>query len=476
MEENKNQSTPTSAQMSALPGGVMVKDLDGRYKVAYEGELRELDSLLSSSEVTPQAANSSLPPDHAAGQELGFPKFTDIASIPADEHFKEPYRKPEPQAKAELHFHPDDQKELEREIDKINTLFSLAPQKKYSVTKIAEKLAEKHQLRLSDADMRTFTKTLISFFRQARNSIQTRSVFVDPKTAGGLAIQPDTADHVIAVAKHLKRSIEDSDGTVVEEDIVSIQPQATRMPVMPTAVPARPAEMVAPQPQPPKQEPPKPAPPVLPRPEPVVKKTEPTQQQTIQPKQPPERPTQNRPTFFVDDVTAGERTAPVAQQAPVMSQPPAAPASAPLPEPLRPVTEMPKMMRPQMPQRSTAIADVKRTDQQGKTGVLTGRVEELAMMDLTTWRMLDPDPRIRAGKILGKIQNLEHESLTRKSQGIDAWRSNEVYQHYLYLGQRSLEQNKNVTEVILEMSAQNKPTLTLEEFEAISDLNRMLRY
>ena len=445
----------------------MVKDLDGRYKIAYEGELRELDSILSSSEVVSLATNFSLPPDHAAGQELGFPKFTDIASVPADEHFKEPYRKPEPHAKAELHFHPDDQKELEREIEKINTLFSLAPQKKYSVTKIAEKLTEKHQLRLSDVAMRIFTKTLISFFRQARNSIQTRSVLVDPKTAGGLAIQPATVDHIIAVAKHLKRSIEDGDGIVVEEDIVSEQPQTARMPVMPTAVPARPVEMAAPQPQPPKQELLQPVAPV--RPEPVVKKTEPVQQQTSQPNKPPAKPTQTRPSFFVDDVTGGQRTAPVAEK-------PVAPVPAPMPQPLRPVTEMPKMMRPQMPQRSTAIADVKRTDQQGKAGVLTGRVEELAMMDLTTWRMLDSDPRIRAGKILGKIQNLEHESLTRKSQGVDAWRGSEIYQRYLYLGQRSLEQNKNVAEVILEMTAQNKPTLTLEEFEAISDLNRMLRY
>lgn len=475
MEENKNQNASTSTTpMPNLPGGIMVKDLDGRYKIAYEGELRELDSILSNSEVASPATNTSLPPGHAAGQELGFPKFTDITSVPADEHFKEPYRKSEPHAKAELHFHPDDQKELEREIEKINTLFSLAPQKKYSVTKIAEKLAEKHQLRLSDADTRTFTKALISFFRQARNSIQTRSVLVGPKTAGGLAIQSATADHVIAVAKHLKRSIEDGDGVVVEEDIVSEQPKIASVPVMPTAVPAHPAEMAAsrPQqkPQPPKQEPPKPAPPVSPRPEPVVKKTEPAQQQKIQTSEPPEKPTQTRPPFFVDDSTAGQRTAPV------VPQPSVAPAPAPMPQPLRPVTEIPKMMRPQMPLSPTAIADVKRTDQQSRAGVLTGRVEELAMMDLTTWRMLDSDPRIRAGKILGKIQNLEHESLTRKSQGIDAWRGNEVYRHYLYLGQRSLEQKKNVAEVISEMSAQNKPTLSLEEFEAISDLNRMLRY
>jgi len=103
-------------------------------------------------------------------------------------------------------------------------------------------------------------------------------------------------------------------------------------------------------------------------------------------------------------------------------------------------------------------------------------VDELAGMDLNTWRMLDPDPRIRAGKVLGKIQNLEQESYTRKSQGIDAWRNSEVYKIYLNLGQMSLKQGKNVDELIKQMSAAGQSTLELDEFEAISDLNRTIRY
>ena len=105
-----------------------------------------------------------------------------------------------------------------------------------------------------------------------------------------------------------------------------------------------------------------------------------------------------------------------------------------------------------------------------------GRIDELSAMDLAMWRLLDPDPRIRAGKILGRIQNLEQESLTRKHQGIDAWRSNEVYQLYLMLGQISLEQKKDVAAVIQELQSAGRQTLAIEEFEAISDLNRMLRF
>ena len=64
----------------------------------------------------------------------------------------------------------------------------------------------------------------------------------------------------------------------------------------------------------------------------------------------------------------------------------------------------------------------------------------------------------------------------RRSQGIEAWRNSETYQLYLEIGQRSLERGMQIKQLIDEYTSQSKPTLLLDEFEAISDLNRMLRF
>jgi len=107
---------------------------------------------------------------------------------------------------------------------------------------------------------------------------------------------------------------------------------------------------------------------------------------------------------------------------------------------------------------------------------LVGPIEELASFDLESFRRLSERPKEAVNKIKSKIDLLEDESFEKRAQGIQAWRSSEVYKNYLALGQESLESNRPVSQIISEKQSQNQPTLTFEEFEAIADLNEELSY
>ncbi len=412
-----------------LPEGIIVKDYDDRFKVLHEGELKELDEFLTSAETAPPA------PPAKSIKELGFPKFTDLAPVPADSHFKEPEKAATFGEKSELHFHPEDQDEIRRELEKLNELFRLSPQKRYSIVKIADKLAEKHGLKLSSSEAKTFAKTLLSYFRQMRSLIETRAILVGSKSEGTMGLNAETCDHLLAVARQLKHKIEEADGIVLEEDA----PQE--------AGPTKPSDTMQPVRE------------SMPVQEPAMARSVSATASYVR-----TRPSISRITTGSDDAP---KPPPKAVEAELQA---AAPIEATV------TGTRPPAVRSAHP--STAripIVEIKRPHTRG-LGHPMGRVEELLTMDLATWRLLDPDPRIRAGKILGKIQSLEHESFTRKSQGIEAWRTSDVYQHYLALGQMSLEKKKDVSEIIHDVEAGGQQTLTLDEFEAVSDLNRMLRF
>ena len=78
--------------------------------------------------------------------------------------------------------------------------------------------------------------------------------------------------------------------------------------------------------------------------------------------------------------------------------------------------------------------------------------------------------------LLAKIALLEKDSVTKKAQGIEAWRNSEVYRLYLDLGEESLKLAKNISAIIQDRLNNNQDTLSAEEFAAISDLNKNLRF
>ncbi|PIR92779.1 hypothetical protein COT99_04335 [Candidatus Falkowbacteria bacterium CG10_big_fil_rev_8_21_14_0_10_43_10] len=107
---------------------------------------------------------------------------------------------------------------------------------------------------------------------------------------------------------------------------------------------------------------------------------------------------------------------------------------------------------------------------------LQGPVEELANMNIINFRRLSADPEAAAGRLKNKIDLLEEESFTKRQQGVNAWQHSPIYKMYIDLGRQSIDNSRPVEELIKEKgSAGDKNILTIEEFNAILELNKALR-
>ncbi len=116
------------------------------------------------------------------------------------------------------------------------------------------------------------------------------------------------------------------------------------------------------------------------------------------------------------------------------------------------------------------IADVKYAPK------LVGPIEELREMNLVDFRRLSSNPIDAAMKIKEKIDFLEDDGYDKKLEGIKAWRQSPLNKLYLQIGQESISQGKDIGTVIHERQKAGKEYLTQEEFVAIMDLNKELRF
>ncbi|MBA3046726.1 hypothetical protein KKC83_02050 [Patescibacteria group bacterium] len=105
-----------------------------------------------------------------------------------------------------------------------------------------------------------------------------------------------------------------------------------------------------------------------------------------------------------------------------------------------------------------------------------GPVDELKYMDLVGFRRLCKTPEEIIGKIKEKINLLEEDSYAKRLEGIKAWRNNPVNKAYLEIGHGSINEKKSVSAVIAERKATGEDCLSNQEFEAITDLNKDLRF
>ncbi|MFH1427155.1 MAG: hypothetical protein ABIG60_01330 [Patescibacteria group bacterium] len=103
-------------------------------------------------------------------------------------------------------------------------------------------------------------------------------------------------------------------------------------------------------------------------------------------------------------------------------------------------------------------------------------IDELRYIDIINFRRLSPDPNQAVAKIMEKINLLAEEQFSKKIEGIKAWRESPVNSLYLKIGQESINKNKSITEVIENWKNNKQDFLTEEEFKAVLDLNRSLRY
>lgn len=103
-------------------------------------------------------------------------------------------------------------------------------------------------------------------------------------------------------------------------------------------------------------------------------------------------------------------------------------------------------------------------------------VDELKYLDLISFRRWDKDPFKAALKIKERINLLEEEHYGKKMEGIKAWRQSPVNRLYLAIGSLAIGKNKPIDIIIEERRSAGEEYLNSQEFEAIMNLNKELRF
>lgn len=140
------------------------------------------------------------------------------------------------------------------------------------------------------------------------------------------------------------------------------------------------------------------------------------------------------------------------------------------------IKEVKKQELPATSYQLQAPATKPRVEEIKFTPKIKGPVEELGAMVLEEFRRMSKDPKMAIEKIKDKLELLGEENFTQKMQGIAAWQDSSVNKLYLNLLKESLARGVAPIAVIEEYAKAAKPTLTKEEFTAIMELNRSLRF
>lgn len=107
---------------------------------------------------------------------------------------------------------------------------------------------------------------------------------------------------------------------------------------------------------------------------------------------------------------------------------------------------------------------------------VSGPIEELRQMTLEEFHRLSKDPQMAVQKIKDKLELLGDEDFTRRVEGIKAWQESGVNRHYFALLKDSLMRGVPPAGLIEEYAKAGKATITKDEFTAIMELNRDLRF
>ena len=108
---------------------------------------------------------------------------------------------------------------------------------------------------------------------------------------------------------------------------------------------------------------------------------------------------------------------------------------------------------------------------------LTDPIEELERMTHENFKQLDPDPQKACEKIEEKIQLVEEErSFGGRVQGIKGWQKSEPYRMYLDMGRDSMILGTPIPDLVAKRINEGKPSLSVDEFNAIMRLNKRLKF
>jgi len=104
-------------------------------------------------------------------------------------------------------------------------------------------------------------------------------------------------------------------------------------------------------------------------------------------------------------------------------------------------------------------------------------IDELATITLKKFRYLGSTAAERVQKIKEKIDLLAEYGYSKRLQGINAWRHSPLNSIYLKIGQLSIDNGQPAEQILVEAAQQGKEdTLTIDEFKAILNLNKQLRF
>lgn len=432
------------------------------------------DSLLVKDE------NGQIHPWHEAtvspGTSLMLAPVFQPAKVPLNDHFLASPKVGSAKSPATHAFHPDDEEDVKALVASLPADDS----KKYSLEKIIDKLISKHSLHLSSEHYKIFSDIFFDFFRNRKNAIIIREDLSRKIISDKNILSEELIDILVGVAKLIKENINKSAGLVVKEaDLVKINLAKELAPIKAEAVKVElPVVSSANQPE-------------LASLEKDINadwdtKGEATQveiENILHDLQPaPAKPKKlevEAPVMPIAPIKEAMKVEPIVQ-----AKPEPAPVHVSLPKVSRPVQTAQagankKTMSDVLPKAPVVVPEPATESfiAPAKTPVnLTGPVEELASMTLQNFRRLANGPAQQADKILAKIALLEKDSVTKKAQGIEAWRNSEVYRLYLDLGEESLKSAKNIAAIIQARQDSQQNTLSVEEFAAISDLNKNLRF
>lgn len=135
-----------------------------------------------------------------------------------------------------------------------------------------------------------------------------------------------------------------------------------------------------------------------------------------------------------------------------------------------------KKSAPTQPIVQTQIENKKRMDDVKYVPKLVSPVEELRIMNLVNFRRLSAVPKDAKAQIVAKINFLEEESYAKRLEGIKAWRQSPLNGLYIAIGQEAISKEGGIRATITERQAAGQDFLTNDEFEAIMDLNKSLRF
>ncbi len=324
-------------------------------------------------------------------------------------------------------------------------------------------------------------RALITRIRNIRTNIETAEKLIDAQHEGGCGITPEIAERAVKEAALLAQALQE------KKIFVGLQ-----MPIEKSEAPLEmqiePEQQAPIQPSPPPESMAKPS---LPLTEPTAKPIESLKEPPIHlpiieekppvPKEsPPPPPPPSKPAPVESPTAPAGLAIEEVDGIPTFVEKSATIQSAPQPPPssVQPIqkhekqllkVEVRKASMPSTDGKKLTVSDVR------KPPHLVGPIEELQTFSLKDFRRISANPIQAASKIFDKVQALEKESLPKKMEAIDAWKRSEVNQMYIEIGKESFGKGVPIAKAIELRKSVGKDFLTESEFDALLDLNTMLR-